>query len=118
WLKRSTQGLAIHPGLPRRRRATHAIEGVGQSEQPAGNPAIVLEPSHPPQFGGWNIAADRQRRAHSFSPGKGKQRRSQPSLFYKPGESKFRRLGIRAVRSTSTASAISSPTRSGGRAAG
>ena len=68
-----TERLAINTGLFRCPSAAHPLERVGQRDEPAGDPTIVLQPRQAAQLGGRNIVADRQ---------------------CKPGASIFRRLGI------------------------
>ena len=60
--------LPVHPGLLGRLFAAHAVERIGQSQDPAGDPAIRLQPSQPSQFHARNIAPDRQRRTHPRLP--------------------------------------------------
>jgi hypothetical protein len=62
------EGLPVHPGLLGRLLAAHAVERVGQSQEPAGDPAIGLQPSQPPQSLARNIAPDWQRRTHPRLP--------------------------------------------------
>ena len=60
--------LPVHPGLPRRPLPAHAVERIGQSQEPAGHTAIRLQPSQPPQLLARNIAPNRQRRTHPRLP--------------------------------------------------
>jgi len=38
------QGLAVHPGRPRRRQTRHAVQGIGDRHHPGCHTAILLPP--------------------------------------------------------------------------
>lgn len=61
------QRLPVHAGLARGPFAAHAVEHVGERQQPARHPAVGLEPRQPAQLLCWNVAANRYRRAHRFT---------------------------------------------------
>jgi hypothetical protein len=44
------QRLAVHPGPTRSLAPVHAVQGVGESEQPRGDPSIGLAPGPTPQL--------------------------------------------------------------------
>jgi hypothetical protein len=53
------QRLPIHAGLTGGLPPIHAIQGVGQAEQPGGHPAVGLAPGQTTQLLGRNALADR-----------------------------------------------------------
>src|SRR5262249_17976400 len=60
--------LPVHPRLLGGPLAAHAVERIGQTQQPADNPPIPFKPGQAPQLRSRAVAPDRQRCTHSCPP--------------------------------------------------
>src|SRR5262249_45501398 len=58
----------VHPGQPRGARAIHALQRVGDRDQPGADATIARPPRPPAQLLRTNVLTDRQRRHCGFPP--------------------------------------------------
>ena len=58
------QRLAVHAGLACGALAAHPVDHVGEAEQPAGHPAIALQPRQAAQLFGGDVVTKRYGCAH------------------------------------------------------